>query len=452
VKANHSEEKPAAVPCKAKQAGEVRLRWSWTEPSVWSDRMLTALEHGVKGGVWFSLIDKVYSKRNLLASFLKVKKNRGTAGVDHVTVEKFEKRVRENIDKLHDQLRDDEYTPQRIRRVEIPKLGGRGKRPLGIPTVRDRVVQMSLRHVLEPIFEKSFAACSYGFRPGRNCKDALREVDRLLKEGYHCVVDADIRSYFEMIDHDILMQEIAEQVSDGRIHRLIKSFLQQEILAEMRSWQPERGTPQGAVISPLLSNIYLNKLDHHMVSKGYKLVRYADDFVVLCKEEKEAKEALREIIRWMRQRKLELHEEKTRIADLRIVGEGFEFLGYYFTRSRRKQKLAHWPTTRSLKRIRSKLKPLTKRCNGNSLAEIIRLVNPLLKGWYEYYKHSPASFLEQMDGWMRMRLRSILRKRQGGRGIGRGRDHKRWPNAFFAENGLFSLLTARHEVCQPSCR
>jgi RNA-directed DNA polymerase len=318
--------------------------------------------------------------------------------------------------------------------------------------VRDRIVQMSLRHVLEPIFEKSFAECSYGFRPGRNCKDALREVDRLLKEGYQCVVDADIRSYFEMINHDILMQEISEQVSDGRIHRLIKSFLKQEILGEMRSWQPDRGTPQGAVISPLLSNIYLNKLDHHMVSKGYNLVRYADDFVVLCKEEKEAKEALCEIVGWMRQRKLELHNEKTAIADLRVTDAGFEFLGYYFTRSRRKQKLAHWPSTRSLKRIRSKLKPLSRRCSGKSLAESIRLINPLLKGWYEYYKHSPDSFLKQMDGWVRMRLRSILRKRQGGRGIGRGHDHNRWPNAFFAENGLFSLVTARHEARQSSCR
>lgn len=440
------------VPKTAKQTREVPPRWEWTEPSVWTNRMLTALEKGVKGGVWFSLIDKVYDKRNLESSFRKVKQNKGRAGADHITIRKFEQRLEENIDKLHRSLMENRYNPQKILRVEIPKSEGKGKRPLGIPTVGDRIVQTSLRNVIEPIYEKTFSESSYGFRPGRGCKDALREVDKMLKEGYLFVVDADIKSYFENIDHEILLKEIEEQVADGRVIKLITQFLRQEILMDMKRWIPERGSPQGGVMSPLLSNIYLNKFDHQMRAKGHKLIRYADDFIVMSKHEQKAQEALTEIQRWMETRRLELHPEKTRIVNMEIPGNGFSFLGYWFARTKQSKRLKHWANNKSMKRIREKIKVHTKRCNGKSLEEIINYINPILKGWYEYYKHSPKSTLIEIDGWVRMRLRSILRKRNGGKGRGRGRDNRRWPNIFFSNKGLFSLLTARRIARQSSRR
>ena len=447
---NLEEKRPMGVLEKAKQVGDIRARWRWVEPAVWTERMLATLETGVKGGVWFSLIDKVYDKRNLHSSFQKVKSNKGKAGVDHVGIERFGRQLEDNIGKLHEGLKMDTYSPQRILRVGIPKPGSKAKRPLGIPTVRDRVVQTSLRNVMEPIFEATFSGSSYGFRPGRNCKDALREVNRLLKEGYLHVVDADIRSYFDSIDHERLLEEVREQVADGRLLKLVAMFLKQEVLEGMRHWVPEAGTPQGGVISPLLANIYLNKFDHYLEGKGYRLVRYADDFVVLCKKPEEAVAALGEIEQWMKDCGLELHPDKTRLVDMNVRGTGFDFLGYHFARTERYGNLKHWPSTKSMKNIRGKIKPHVKRNNGHSLETIIKKINPILRGWYEYYRHSPDSVLKAMDGWVRMRLRSILRKRRGGKGRGRGQDHNRWPNTFFALYGLLSMLTTRNEARQSS--
>lgn len=441
-----------SVPRKAKQAREVPAKWEWTEPSVWTSRMLTTLEKGVKGGVWFSLIDKVFNRRNLYSSFRKVKSRKGKAGVDHVTIEKFESQLDNNIDKLHTALKNNTYHPQKIRRIEIAKPGTKKTRPLGLPTVRDKVVQTSLRNVIEPIFEQIFSTCSFGFRPGLNCKDALRKVDQLLKEGYQHVVDADIKSYFDSINQEKLMAEIEKQISDSRILNLIEKFLKQEIISEMNNRIPERGTPQGGVISPLLSNIYLNEFDQQMSQMGYNLVRYADDFVILCKNSTQAVEALKETVTWMKSYDLELHPIKTRIADLTVAGEGFDFLGYRFIRTKRKKIIRHWPSKRSEKKLRANIKQHTKRCNGKSLNEIITIINPILRGWFEYYRHSPMSTMKTMDGWIRMRLRSILRKRRKGKGRGRGHDHNRWPNKFFADEGLFSLTTASQSVCQSSCR
>jgi len=193
-----TEKKPAVVPEPAKQAGEIRARWAWVEPEVWTERMLTALEQGVKGGKWFSVMDKVYTRGNLRKAFEQVKANGGAAGVDHQTIEMFERHLEQNLEKLSQSLKDGSYRPQAVKRVWIPKPGGKEKRPLGIPTVRDRVVQAALRAVLEPIFERDFAAHSYGFRPNRGCKDALRRVDGLLKAGYSWVVDADLKSYLDL--------------------------------------------------------------------------------------------------------------------------------------------------------------------------------------------------------------------------------------------------------------
>jgi RNA-directed DNA polymerase len=244
------EDEPAAVSKETKQAGENRARWAWVEPSVWTERMLTALEEGVKGGKWFSLMDKVYALGNLRAAFAEVKANGGAAGMDHQTVEMFERHLEQNLEKLSGSLQDGSYRPQAIRRVWIPKPGSAEQRPLGIPTVRDRVVQAALRHVLEPIFEREFAEQSYGFRPNRGCKDALRRVDQLLKAGYTWVVDADLKSYFDTLPHPQLLERVREKVADGRVLKLLQAYLTQKVLETTKSWTPEGGTPQGAVMTP----------------------------------------------------------------------------------------------------------------------------------------------------------------------------------------------------------
>jgi len=244
------EDRLEAVPARAKRARETMLRWGWVEPTVWTERMLTALDEGVKGGRWFSLIDKVHPDRNLLAAFSRVAANDGAAGVDHVNVTMFADRLDAELVVLSDALRTGTYRPQAIRRHWIPKPGSQEGRPLGIPTVRDRVVQTALRHVLEPIFERDFAPRSYGFRPGKGCKDALRRVAELLHEGYTHVVDADLKSYFDTIPHDRLLALVAEKVSDGKVLSLIDAFLRQGVLDGLAEWTPEQGTPQGAVITP----------------------------------------------------------------------------------------------------------------------------------------------------------------------------------------------------------
>lgn len=440
-----AESNRAVVPERAKQAGEARGRWPWVEPHVWTDRMLTALETGVKGGQWFSLIDKVYDSRNLESAHQRSKRNQGSAGVDHVTIAQFTADLAQNLEILSRSLKDGSYRPQAIRRVWIPKPGSSEKRPLGIPTVRDRVVQGALRNVLEPIFERDFAAHSYGFRPGRSTKDALRRVSELLEGGSTYVVDADLRSYYDTIPRQALMARIEAKVSDGRVLDLVRLFLDQEVMAGLEHWTPEEGTPQGAVISPLLSNIYLDPLDHQMAGQGYEMVRYADDFVILCRSREEAERALAEVESWTAEAGLQLHPEKTRIVDATQPG-GFDFLGYHFEGGYR------WPSKKSLKKHKDTIRSLTRRTNGHSLREILRRVNAVCRGWFEYFKHSHGTTFKPLDQWIRMRLRSILRRRQGRRGRGRGQDHHRWPNAFFAGHGLFSYVTAHAQARQSSRR
>jgi RNA-directed DNA polymerase len=408
--------------------------------------MLMALEQGVKGGKWYSLIDKLNTEATLRAAFAQVAANRGAAGVDHVTVEHYAKDADANLRRLSEELRTGRYRPQQIRRHYIPKPGSQEKRPLGIPTVRDRVVQTALRMVLEPIFERDFAAHSYGFRPNRGCKDALRRVDELLKAGYVHIVDADLKSYFDTIPKHRLMALIGHQVADGRILGLIASFLEQGVLDGDQEWTPEHGTPQGAVVSPLLSNIFLDPLDHLMAERGFEMVRYADDFVVMCRTEAEAAAALAVVQQWTASAGLTLHPTKTRLVCERE--QSFDFLGYHFEAGRR------WPRAKSCTKFRDTIRAKTKRTSGHGMACIIADVNRTLRGWFEYFKHSYRPTFRKQDGFVRRRLRSILRKRSHRTGSAKahGADQTRWPIAYFTALGLFSLEHAHAAARQSSCR
>lgn len=441
------QEPPEAVSARrrTKPAGEIRARWAWVEAEVWTERMLTALEQGVNGGKWHSLIDKVCALSNLRKAFARVRANGGAAGVDHVTVAEFERHLEAKLEKLARELREGRYRPQAIRRQWIAKLGSKEKRPLGIPTVGDRVVQTALRAVLEPIFERDFAVHSYGFRPGRGCKDALRRVDALLTAGYSWVVDADLKSYFDTIPHARLLARVKEKVSDSRVLELLAAFLTQKVMGTAEGWTPEEGTPQGAVVSPLLSNIYLDPLDQQMARRGFEMVRYADDFVILCRNEAEARAALAEVQAWTASAGLMLHPTKTRIVDARMPG-GFDFLGYHFEAGRR------WPRAKSLKKFKDTIRAYTRRTQGQSLPVIIRSLNRTMRGWFEYFQHSRRFTFEILDKWVRMRLRSLLRHRRGRSGREQGSDHVRWPNAYFTEQGLFNLVTAHATARRSSGR
>jgi RNA-directed DNA polymerase len=434
---------PTIVPL-AQQVGETLSRWHWVKPSAWTVRMLAILEQGIEGGRWFRLFDKVFSERNLLAAFQHVASKKGAAGVDHVSTVQFEQGLPETLWEVSDQLKHGRYQPQAIRRVHIPKPGTTEKRPLGIPTVRDRMVQGAVVNVIEPIFERDFAAHSYGFRPGRSSKDALRRVDDLLKAGYVYVVDADLQQYFDTIPRDRLMMRLQEKIADGSVLSLIDSFLQANILDDLKEWTPTAGAPQGAVLSPLLSNIYLDPLDHLMAQAGFAMVRYADDFVIHCRNAAEAARALELVQHWISDNGLKLHPTKTKVVDART--EGFEFLGYHFQGGRRV------PRKKSLKKLKDTVRLQTKRTHGQSMSTIIGTLNPILRGWFAYFQHSHVWVFPKLDRWIRGRLRSILRKRRKGRGRGRGMDHHRWPNAYFTSLGLYNLELAHALARQSSSR
>jgi RNA-directed DNA polymerase len=425
---------------KAKQGREVAQQWEWTEASVWTERMLAALERGVKGGQWFSLMDKVWKMENLQSALQQVVRNKGGAGVDGQSCEGYLKASPQRLARVQEKLKNGSYSPQPVKRVWIPKLGSKELRPLGIPTVEERVVQTALRNVIEPIFEHTFAEHSYGFRPGRGAKDALRRVDQLLKAGNVWVVDADLKGYFDSIPQDQLMAAVAEHIADGAVLELIRKMLRQGVMESGKGWQPtEAGTPQGAVISPLLANLYLNPLDHLMARQGREMVRYADDFVILCLSQQTAQEVLEQLRQWTEAAGLTLHPTKTRIIDASQKG-GFDFLGYHFERGHR------WPRQKSHDKFREIIRQKTGRLDPRPMPAIVANVNPTLRGWFGYFKHSVSNIFAREDQWVRQRLRSMLRRRHKLPGRARGRDHQRWPNAYFAELGLISLALARKEA------
>jgi RNA-directed DNA polymerase len=408
--------------------------------------MLSALVNGVKGGKWYALIDKVFALETLTEAWEKVQANDGAAGVDGQSIERFAARADEYLSELSAALREGSYRPQAVKRVEIPKGDGK-TRPLGIPTVKDRIVQQAVRLVIEPIFEAGFRDESYGFRPGRGCRDALREVDGLIKDGYTFVVDADLASYFDSIPHDRLMARVEAKVSDGRVLDLIRGWLTADILKGLETWKPTRGSPQGAVISPLLANIYLDPLDAFIAGRGYRMVRYADDFVILCRTREAAEAALAEVRAWVSENGLALHPEKTHVGDCRQPGQGFEFLGYRFEAGTR------YVRKKSLNKLKDNIRAKTKRTRGDSLARIVADLNRTLRGWFGYFKHAHRTTFNWLDAFTRRRLRALLR-RQEKRSSRMGKslaDHKRWPNAFFAKAGLFALHTAWLSARQSRC-
>ncbi len=421
------------------QAGEAPARrdplW-WVERCVWTPAMLSRLaSREPQNQVWFTLVDKTFALANLQRAYEKVRRNGGSAGVDEQTLAHFARQAERELATLHEQLRAGTYRPQPVRRAWIPKPGSKEKRPLGIPAVRDRVAQGALRHVLEPIFETRFAEHSYGFRPGRGTQDALRRVQALLDTGHVHVVDADLKSYFDTIAHERLLALVKRRVADGRVLALVEHFLGAGVLEELCGWQPtERGTPQGGVISPLLANIYLDPLDHEMAARGWEMVRYADDFVILCRTRAEAEEALALVRAWANAAGLTLHPDKTRITDASQKGGGFDFLGYHFECGHR------WPREKSLQQFKDKLRGHTARNQPRSWEEIIGRVNRSLLGWHEYYQHSVANVFAPLDGFVRRRLRSLLEKRRGRMAHGGGASQVRWPNEWFDAQGLHRLV------------
>jgi RNA-directed DNA polymerase len=431
--------RPVTVPFGAIPAGETPCLAQWAHPMVWTERMLAALQRGVRGSKWHALIDKVYDPRNLFSAARKVVGKKGAPGVDQQTVDSFDEREREELERLGTLLQSDQYQPRATRRVWIPKPGSSEQRPLGIPTVRDRVVQTALVHVIEPILDHSFHERSFGFRHGRSAHGALRCVEELLQAGYVYVVDADLKSYFDTIPKDRLLDLVGQLISDSRVLKLIKQYLDQAILEDLREWTPVAGTPQGAVLSPVLANLYLNPLDYRMANLGYEMVRYADDFVILCRTLEEAQAALQEIQRWVTENGLILHPTKTQIVDARE--QSFAFLGYSFRGRFR------FPREKSHAKFLTRIRELTPRKSGKSLEQMIGELNSMLRGWFNYFRHCFWNIYETYDGLIRRRLRNLLFKRNR-RNPTRLPRTTRWPNQYFADRGLFSLEAALVRLCQ----
>jgi RNA-directed DNA polymerase len=404
--------------------------------------MLEALERGNDKRKWHTLADKVWSPKTLEAALQTVVSKRGAPGIDGQTTKMVAARAPEEVAEVSRLLRERRYEPKAVKRVWIEKAGCKEKRPLGLPTVRDRIVQKALHIVLEPIFERDFAGHSYGFRPGRNAKQAVERVESLLSEGRCWVVDADIKGYFDNIPHDALMERVGEKIADSGVKGMIEKFLKAGVMESVKDWQPTPGgSPQGAVISPLLANIYLDPLDHQMAAADREMIRYADDFVILCESREEAEAALKAVRQWMEKAGLTLHPDKTRIVDARERG-GFDFLGWHFERGWK------WPREKSQMKFKDAIRAKTRRNNGKSMEAIIAEVNRTVRGWGNYFQGGVGNIPAKLESWVRMRLRSVLRRRDKRKGRGRGRDHNRYPNAWFAERGLISLKSITHRTAE----
>jgi len=406
-----------------------------------------------------SLIDKVYKRKNLEMAWEKVKANRGSGGVDGQTLEAFEVQLDQQLDRLQRELKEDTYQPLPVRQHPIPKRDKPGEyRMLGIPAIYDRVCQQALLNRLEPIFEPIFDDASFGYRRGRSPKDALRKVWKEIQSGSEWIVDADLRDFFGSVDHKKLLTLVAQRVADGRVLRLIQAMLKAGSYSKGRLFPTERGTPQGGVVSPLLSNILLTPFDREMRLKGYQLTRFADDWVVTCKSAAEARAAVDAASRILKQLGVELHPQKTRVVH---VQNGFEFLGYKIKRGTRKLHLPEskirsqarqgalyaYPKEKSIRRFMDRVRQRTKRKIPLKTKELIAELNPLLRGWGEYYKRAHVRLLfHRLDGWIVRRIWSHRYKRW------RNGGWKRLPKkTLYREHGLVNLidlipsLASRHD-------
>ena len=371
-----------------------------------------------------SLVDKVYKLKNLELAWQKVKRNKGAGGIDGESLEEFEANLMGNLERLHSELKSDTYRPLPVRQKMIPKPGQPGKyRPLGIPTIYDRVCQQALLNRLEPIFEPVFDDANFGYRPGRSAKDALRKVWQEIQQGGEWIVDADLRDFFGSADHEKLLTLLNQRVSDGRVLCLIRSILEAGCYVAGKRLATEQGTPQGGVVSPLLSNILLTPFDREMRRKGYRLTRYADDWVVTCRSRAEANAALVIARRILGRLGVTLNTEKTRIANVR---KGFEFLGYKIKRGSRPLSLTPekirsgvrsgmlyaYPRAKSIQHFMDQIRRRTCRKAPVSTEKLIDQINPVIRGWGLYYhKAHVRKLFNRLDRWIVRRIRSHRYKR-----------------------------------------
>nr|QNO54791.1 hypothetical protein PNEAJHEF_00015 [Methanosarcinales archaeon ANME-1 ERB7] len=373
------------------------------------------------------MIDKVWNWKNLNEAWKKVKKNKGAAGIDKVTIDEFERNLEQNLNEIQRLLRQDKYEPTPVNRVYIPKSDGK-QRPLGIPIIRDRVVQQALKNVIEPIFEAEFLDSSFGYRAERSAKQAIEQIEAVRDEGHEWVLDADIKAFFDTVNHEKLMDAVAERISDGRVLRLIRAFLKADIMEQGQGLRENViGTPQGGVISPLLANIYLHYFDERMAELGYEVVRYADDFLVLCEDEEEAKEAITHVREILDELALTLHPEKTKIKNF---SEGVDFLGFTVY-------IGHKvPRKETVKKYKDAVRRVTRRNLPINLEMVIVKLNPIIVGWGNYFKIANVNWLYKgLDSWTRMRLRAFKEKKKS------YLSNTRIRNDFLKNRGLKSLST-----------
>lgn len=389
-----------------------------------------------------SLIDKVYKLLNLYIAWEKVRERKGAGGVDRVSIEDFEQNLDLNLREIHRLLYEDKYIPQPVRRVWLPKPSG-DKRPLGIPTIRDRVVQQALLNRLSRIFEPKFLDCSFGFRPNRSAHQAIQRIEECFSDGCEWIVELDIEKFFDTVDRNLLLELVKEEIVDGRVLRLIRSFLEAGVMEEMKVKNVLSGMPQGGVISPLLANIYLHPFDEAMTQEGYRIIRYADDMVVLCRTKAEAEAVLHKVRKVLEGKlELKLNAQKTRVVH---KTQGFEFLGYYFGRGYSDYKM---PRRRAIEAFKGKVRRLTRRHQPKSMSTIITELNPVVRGWGNYFvKGNCRRVFTELDFWLRNRITAYKLKRQGGYG------HRKYPYSRLRAMGMLflrDLLYARQPELLPA--
>ena len=406
---------------------------------------------------WYSLIDKIYQRENLRKAFNRVKKNKGAPGIDGETIEKYEEELESNIKFLHEELKTNTYEPSAVRRVEIEKPDG-GIRLLGIPTVKDRVVQQAVVNIIGHIFEETFHPSSYGYRPKHSQQQAVAKAERFMNRyGLEYVVDMDLSKCFDTLDHELIISTVSEKISDGRVLSLIRKFLKSGVMKDGNFFTTDIGSPQGGVISPLLSNIYLNLFDQKMKNKGIRIVRYADDILIFAVDKQTAGNYRTYATKILEEElKLTVNQKKTSITS---VHEGVAFLGFII----REKNLCINP--KRVERFKEKVRIITKRNAGRKIEDVIDELNPVIRGWINYYRAANCKvIIRELMQWIRRRLRMIRMKqwktykkmhkemrRKGIKGNGQKMDVTKWKNSkvhiihkllgnkYFDELGLIDL-------------